>query len=242
MAPEGAAFWLQILAFLCLGNLIWVGFVAMRQRDLNGLISNSSVAHMGFIFLGISSFSVVGLTGAVVVMVAHGLLAALCFGLSGYVYQQGGSLNMDSMGGILRSSPRLGWGLMIAFLAGCGVPGFANFAGELLTLMGSWETTPGIVVGAAWSGLIIGAVYMFKAIRSILHGKVNHVWEGIADLKGGALFATVALSLGLLLFGVAPFLLTDKVEPAVVDLAGSVTIEHPEANVSLAVLESNPTQ
>ena len=83
---------MQILAWLCLGNLLYCGWVAMRQKDFNWLIGNSSVAHMGFVFLGIASLNLIGVTGAVLVMIAHGFLAALTFGLSGYLYQQTGTL------------------------------------------------------------------------------------------------------------------------------------------------------
>ena len=79
---------MQIVAWLCLGNLVYCGWVAMRQKDLNWLIGYSSVAHMGFIFLGIASLSLIGVTGAVLVMIAHGFLAALTFGLSGYLYRR----------------------------------------------------------------------------------------------------------------------------------------------------------
>ena len=79
LLPQGAQTWLPILALL-LGNILYCGLVAMRQKDLNLLIGNSSVAHMGFVFLGIASVTTIGLTGAVMVMVAHGLLAGLAFG------------------------------------------------------------------------------------------------------------------------------------------------------------------
>ena len=79
--------WLELLGYLCLGNLLFIGLVALRQKDLNSLIAHSSVAHMGFVFLGIASFTLIGVTGAVLVMVAHGLLAALSFGLSGRLYE-----------------------------------------------------------------------------------------------------------------------------------------------------------
>ena len=82
--------WMPVLAWLCLGNLVYCGWVAMRQKDFNWMIGYSSVAHMGFVFLGIASLTLVGVTGAVVVMVAHGFLAALTFGLSGYLYGQTG--------------------------------------------------------------------------------------------------------------------------------------------------------
>src|SRR5688572_14586066 len=92
--PEGAKHWLFVLGILCLGNIIHSGWVAMRQRDLNLLIGNSSVAHMGFVFLGIASFNLIGVTGAVLVMVAHGFLAALSFGLSGYIHNQTGTVRV----------------------------------------------------------------------------------------------------------------------------------------------------
>src|SRR5205823_2918614 len=130
LMPDGAHHWLNVLAWLCLGNIIHCGWVAMRQRNLNLLIGNSSVAHMGFVFLGIASLSLIGVTGAVLIMVAHGLLAALTFGLSGYLYNQTGTLNMDKYGGLLRRLPFIGTAMIMALFAGCGLPGFANFPGE----------------------------------------------------------------------------------------------------------------
>src|SRR5437867_11915677 len=106
--PQAAQHWMQILAWLCLGNLLYVGWVAMRQRNLNLLIGNSSVAHMGFVFLGVASITLIGISSAVVVMVAHEFLAALTFALSGYLYNQTGTLNIDKYGGLLRKLPFIG--------------------------------------------------------------------------------------------------------------------------------------
>src|SRR5438477_12701394 len=106
----------------------------MRQCDLNLLVGNSSVAHMGFVFLGIASLNLIGVTGAVLIMVAHGFLAALSFAVSGYLYQQTGTLDIDRYGGLLRRLPFIGTILIMAAFAGCGLPGFANFAGEVLVL------------------------------------------------------------------------------------------------------------
>ena len=92
LLPDAARDWMQLLAWLCLGNLVYCGWVAMRQKDFNRLIGYSSVAHMGFVFLGIATLNLIGVSGAVLVMIAHGFLAALTFGLSGYLYQQTGTL------------------------------------------------------------------------------------------------------------------------------------------------------
>jgi NADH-quinone oxidoreductase subunit M len=215
LMPDGARHWLALLAWLCLGNIIHSGWVAMRQRDLNLLIGNSSVAHMGFVFLGIASLSLIGVTGAVVVMIAHGLLAALTFGLSGYLYNQTGTLNMDKYGGLLRRLPFIGTVMIMAMLAGCGLPGFANFAGEILVLFGAWDSWlkfHSFVVIAAWGALIIGAIYMLRAVRDIFHGELTENFPAIRDATHWRKVPFLLLLGGLVIFGIFPKSLTDKIE------------------------------
>jgi NADH-quinone oxidoreductase subunit M len=217
LLPAGAHSWLHIVAFLCLGNIIYCGLVAMRQRDLNLLIGNSSVAHMGFVFLGIASLSLVGVTGAIVVMVAHGLLAALTFALSGYLHQQTGTSDMGKMGGLMRPMPFIGAALVMAMMAGCGLPGFANFIGEALVLFGSWKAFPLPTTFAVWGGLVIGAVYMLRAIRAIVHGPVVETQTQLKFVDAVSVWRKTPFALlivSLLIFGIYPSLLTDKIKPA----------------------------
>lgn len=142
LMPEGASRWLPLVAVLAIGNLLHCAWVALRQKDMNLLIGNSSLAHMGFAFLGIASLTVIGVTGTVLLMVAHALLAALSFALSGYLETQTGTLDMTRMGGLLRRMPFYGTALVMGFMAGCGLPGFANFAGEATILFGAWKALP----------------------------------------------------------------------------------------------------
>ena len=218
LMPDGAKSWLNILALLCLGNILYCGLVAMRQKDLNLLIGNSSVAHMGFVFLGIASLSLVGVTGAVVVMVAHGFLAALTFGLSGYLYQQTRTLDMSQMGGLLQRLPFIGAAMVMAMLAGCGLPGFANFVGEVMVFFGMWKSSldaaQRLVVVAAWGGLIIGAVYMLRALRNLLHGPVAETCQSVSDANAWRKLPFVLLLGALLVFGFFPKLLTEKIKPS----------------------------
>jgi NADH-quinone oxidoreductase subunit M len=212
LCPEAATKWAPTIGWLCLGNLVYCGWVAMRQKDFNRMLGFSSVAHMGFVFLGIASLSLIGITGAVLVMIAHGFLAALSFGLSGYLYQQTGTLEMGQLGGLLRRLPFIGAALMMAVFAGCGLPGFANFAGEVTVFFGAWGALPRIVVLAAWGALIVGAVYMLRAMRVILHGPLPAKWDGVADAPNLWRKAPFALLLAcLLVFGCFPRLLTDKI-------------------------------
>jgi NADH-quinone oxidoreductase subunit M len=218
LMPGEAARWVPILAFLCLGNIIYCGLVAMRQRNLNLLIGNSSVAHMGFAFLGLASLSAIGISGTVLIMVAHGFLAALTFALSGYLGEELKTLEIGGMGGLLRHLPFIGTAMIMAMLAGCGLPGFANFPGEMMVLFGSWDRYPVVVVIAIWGALVIGGVYMLRAIRNIWHGEKS--WPGIADpANAWRKLPYVLLLACLILLGCFPRLLTDSIRASVEPLA-----------------------
>ncbi len=234
LLPEGAKPWLTLLAWLALGNILYCGLVAMRQRDLNFLIGNSSVAHMGFAFLGIASLSLIGVTGTVVVMIAHGFLAALTFALSGYLYQQTNTLDMDQMGGLLRRLPFIGAALVMAALAGCGLPGFANFVGEAMVFFGAWKAFPLVTGLACWGALVIGAVYMMRAVRNILHGPLPERWAEITDaphLWRKLPFALLLAS--LFLFGCFPSLLTEKIKPSAEIVVRMATGTKPAPNAAV---------
>lgn len=212
MLPAAAQTWAHFLAWLCVGNILYIGWVAMRQRDMNLLIGNSSVAHMGFIFLGIASLNIIGVSGAVFIMIAHGFLAALSFALTGYIYQQTGTLEMSQLGGLCRKLRFIGTALLMAALAGCGLPGFANFVGEVTVFFGAWKTFPAITVIALWGALVIGGIYMTRAVRNVLHGPLPEKWNGLADASNAWRKLPYALLLAsLFVFGMWPRLLTEKI-------------------------------
>jgi NADH-quinone oxidoreductase subunit M len=214
LMPEGARAWMPLLAWLALGNLVYCGWVAMKQKEFSWLAGYSSVAHMGFVFLGIASLNTIGLTGALVVMIAHGFLAALTFGLAGYLHQQTGTLRIDQLGGLLRRMPFIGAALMMAAFAACGLPGFANFAGEVTVLFGAWGSFPRPTVLACWAALIIGAIYMLRAIRNMLHGPLPEKWAAVTDAPHLWRKTPFALLLAcLIVFGCFPRLLTGKIAP-----------------------------
>jgi NADH-quinone oxidoreductase subunit M len=215
---------MHVVAWLCLGNLLYCGWVAMRQKDFNWLVGYSSVAHMGFVFLGIATLNLIGVTGAVLVMIAHGFLAALTFGLNGYIYQQTGTLRMDELGGLLRRLPFIGGALIMAAFAGCGLPGFANFAGEITVFFGAWNAFKTVTVLACWGALLVGAIYMLRAVRSMLHGPLPERWAEIADAPHFWRKAPFALLIAaLLVFGCFPSLLVNKIQPSVQPIVAGFT-------------------
>jgi NADH-quinone oxidoreductase subunit M len=218
LMPLEAQRWAYIIAALGLGNVVLCGMTAMRQRDLNLLIGNSSVAHVGFAFLGIASMSLIGLTGTVVIMVAHGFLAALTFALSGYLRDEVKTLDMDQMGGLLRRLPFVGTVMIMAMMAGCGLPGFAGFFGETLVFFGGWDRSEMVTVLAIWGALMIAGVYMLRAIRSVWHG--GKEWPGLSDVSGNWRKLPYGLLLaGLIVFGCFPRLLTDDIQTSLTPVA-----------------------
>jgi NADH-quinone oxidoreductase subunit M len=222
--PQAAQHWMPFLAWLCLGNLIYCGWVAMRQKDLNWLVGYSSVAHMGFIFLGIAALNVIGITGAVLVMIAHGFLAALTFGLTGWLYQHTGTLEISRLGGLLRKLPFIGGVLMAAAFAGCGLPGFGNFAGEVTVFFGAWKSFVPVTVFACWAALLIGAIYMLRAVRNVLHGPVPEDWTRLRDASNLWVKAPfIILLAALIIFGCFPRTLTDKISPPAEDIVSMAT-------------------
>lgn len=238
MMPQAAQHWAQAIAWLAMGNLVYCGWVAMRQKNFNRLIGYSSVAHMGFVFLGIASLTIIGVTGAVVVMIAHGFLAALTFALNGYIYQQTGTLEIKELGGLLRKLPFIGTALVMAAFAGCGLPGFANFVGEVTVFFGAWSVSSLHVVTilACWGALIVGAVYMLRAVRNMLHAELPARWAEVADASNFWRKLPYALLLVcLLVFGFFPRLLTEKIRDpasAIVQMANPV-LANPQTTASV---------
>jgi NADH-quinone oxidoreductase subunit M len=247
LMPEAAHHWANVIAWLCLGNIFYCGLVAMRQKNLNWLIGYSSVAHMGFVFLGIASLNLIGVTGAVLVMIAHGFLAALTFGLSGYLYQLTGTLEMEQLGGLLRRLRFLGTALIMAMFAGCGLPGFANFAGEITVFFGAWASPAlhWIIAVAAWGALVVGAVYMLRAIRNVLHGALPEKWMTVREHTWPLRrLPYLMLLVALLVFGFFPGLLANKIKPdaeRIVNLASPPAAKTPTAEAEPAKPEKRKT-
>jgi len=208
LLPQGAEQWSTLLIVLLLGNIIYVGLATIAQKRLDWMLGYSSVMHMGYIFLGIASGTLLGTTGAAVLIFAHGISIALLFGLTGEIRQRTGTLLLTDLGGLAKVMPRAALVFGLAAFASIGLPGFANFTGEVMVLFGTFRnganperfTIYQIATVLALWGVVISAVYMLRAYRRVFMGAVHESCTGVTDIRRSLrvpIAILVALSLWL---------------------------------------------
>jgi NADH-quinone oxidoreductase subunit M len=215
MTPDG---WKEIgwiVGLLLAGNILYLGLASLQQRDFRWLLGFSSAMHMGTVFLGLISGTVLGLAGALTLMVGHGLSAALGFAVAGEISRRTGTSWMRDLGGLAQRTPQLWFYLMIAAMASIGLPGLANFAGEIMIFFGAWTAHPVLVGIAAW-GVVLSAVAMLRAVRAIAFGPMSQAVEveGVSDLQGAReTWPFAVLTLALLLVGIIPLVVYGPAQP-----------------------------
>lgn len=226
LLPEGAAHWAQWIIWLALGNVLIIGLITIAQKDLKMMFGYSSVMHMGYAFLGIATLSVVGIGGALLLMVAHGLSISLLLMLSTCIYHRSQTFDMKAMGGLASKAPLLAAFFIAGIFASIGLPGFGNFWGEFTVFvsLAKSEATRWAIIPAA-VGIIISAVYGLRAVANIFYGKpgrsfIDRLESGdIVDLKRFERFAAIILIGALLGIGIFPRLLSDNANRELMELS-----------------------
>lgn len=171
LIPNGVETWEDWIVWLALGNVVVIGLITLAQRDLKQMLGYSSVMHMGYAFLGIAAMSVIGVAGAVIMMVAHGLTVALLFMLATMVHHRTQTFEMEEMGGLAKKAPVLCAFFVCGMMASIGLPGpgLANFWGEFGIFVSLWQFKPWVLFLAA-TGVIISAIYGLRAIARVFYG------------------------------------------------------------------------
>ena len=223
--PLGLADWQNWIIWLALGNIVLIGLITMTQKDLKQMVAYSSVMHMGPIFLGIVAFAisggdVAGLGGAVVLMFAHGLSVALLFHLGQSVYDRTGTYDMTKMGGLTAKAPVLAAFFVAATMASIGLPGFANFWGELTIFTSLADIQPAWLLGAIVLSIVISAIYGLRAVAKIFYGKntgaalSDEAFENVRDITVSERVPALILFAALVVVGFVPSLITKNIDAA----------------------------
>lgn len=215
--PEASVWAAPTLATLGVIGVVYGAIVATMQKDLKRLVAYSSVAHMGFIVLGIFAFTTQSLEGGVLQMVNHGLSTGALFLLVGMLYERRKTRAISELSGIQSAAPIFAGVFTVAMLSSIGVPGLNGFVGEFLVLIGSYETRRWWTVIAA-TGVILAALYLLWAYQRVFHGEPTADDEKTADLtlKEGLVLAPFLA--GIVFLGIYPKPLLERIEPAVNNL------------------------
>jgi NADH-quinone oxidoreductase subunit M len=228
--PQGFHMWSKWIAVLAVIGIVYAAAVALRQRDLKFVIGYSSVSHMGFVLLGLAAANALGVSGAVLQMFSHGVIAALLFAVAGrMIYRRTHTRELDALAAmnLSRALPFAAFTFVVASAASIGIPGFSGFAAEIAILIGAWQTFP-VAVWISGVGMVLVAAFTLRALKQAFFGDKDPEGEGRKATMAAALnrdeFSpiTVAEKIGAcmlmmatLAVGVYPKLLLDRIMPAV---------------------------
>ena len=213
--PIASEFFIPLIYSLSLIAIIYTSLVALMQEDMKKLIAYSSVAHMGFVTLGIFTMTQQGVEGSIFQMISHGLVSAALFLCVGVVYERLHTRMINRYGGLVTIMPRYAIVFMVFTLGALGLPGTSGFVGEFLVLMGTFKKSF-LVATIASFGVILGAAYMLWLYKRIIFGKIiNEEVKSMVDLKRFEMVILFTLVVPIIFFGFYPEPLMNSIEASV---------------------------
>ncbi len=218
--PEAAQHPTVVTLMLVLGviGIIYAAWVAAIQPDAKKLVAYTSVAHMGFVVLGVFALTVNGLQGGLIVMISHGVSTGALFLLLGMLYERRHTRDIASFGGLGRVAPWLATAFVITALASIGLPGTSGFVGEFLALLGAFETHR-ILAAIAATGVIFAAYYMLPMVQRIFFNTLDDDENrAVQDLTPREIWVLSPLIAAMILIGVHPTPILERMEPTVIEV------------------------
>jgi NADH-quinone oxidoreductase subunit M len=222
--PEAARAWAPWIGLLAVIGIIYGALGCLAQRDMKRLIAFSSVAHMGFVMLGIATLTDFGINAAVFGMVAHGLITGMLFFLAGSIQERFGTRELSRLGGLLLQAPRLGWILGFCAFASLGLPGLAGFWGEFPAILSAYQPADGLnlavfrtYMAVAAIGTVFAAGYLLWMLQRVAFGTVKSEFEHaqVHDVHTPEWVAWAPMLVLILVLGIFPHLLFDVTDGAV---------------------------
>ncbi len=231
--PAASAYYADMVFWLSIIAIIYTSLVALVQEDMKKLIAYSSVAHMGFVTLGIFTATAQGVEGAVFQMLSHGLISGALFLCVGVVYDRLHTREIAKYGGIVKNMPKYATLFMIFMLGSVGLPGTSGFVGEFLSLLGAFRVDTTVALFAT-SGVVLGAAYMLLLYRRVVFGQQTNPEAGeMKDVNPIEMSLLAPIAVMVVILGVFPSLVMNRIVPSVEKVitqyqAGQVAPAQPE--------------
>jgi NADH-quinone oxidoreductase subunit M len=221
--PEAAHKFAPFIATLAVIGIIYAALVAMVQEDVKKLVAYSSVAHLGFVMLGIFAFNVEGITGGMLQMINHGISTGALFLIVGFIYERRHTRLITDFGGLSKQMPVFATIFMIVTFSSIGLPGTNGFVGEFLILIGAFEGALRWWTIIATSGVILSAVYMLWMFQRVMFGELdNPKNQKLTDLNAREIGIMLPLIVMIFVLGIYPKPFIDKMDPAIKKLVSQV--------------------
>lgn len=216
--PAAVPFWAPLLVTLAIIGILYGALVALAQEDAKSLVAYSSVAHMGFIVLGIFSGGQQGLSGAVLQMVNHGLSTGMLFFMIGVLYEQRHTRLFKQYGGLWAKVPVFGVFFLLAVFSSVGLPGLNGFVGEFIILLGTFKVNP-LAAAFGTFGIVLAAWYLLIATRKLMFGAFNPANENLRDMNGREIVIALSLVFFFFVIGLWPDIFLAKINLATAEVA-----------------------
>jgi NADH-quinone oxidoreductase subunit M len=224
IAPDASHHWAPLVIGLSLIGVIYIGLVAMVQKDMKKLVAYSSVAHMGFVTLGFFLFNELGVAGGLVQMIAHGFVSGAMFLCIGVLYDRVHSREIADYGGVVNTMPKFAAFAVLFAMANCGLPGTAGFIGEWMVILGAVQMNFWIGALAA-TALIFGAAYSLWMVKRVYFGDVaNDNVRQLQDVNAREFSLLAVLAAATIAMGVYPKPFTDVMQASVTELLRHVSV------------------
>ena len=215
MFPDASVTFAPLIFALSVVAVIYASLVALAQSDMKKMIAYSSVAHMGFVTIGIFTLTEQGIAGAMFQMISHGLVSAALFFAVGVVYDRLHTREIDAYGGVADSMPRYAAFFMLMMMASIGLPGTSGFVGEFLVLISAWQINT-LLAFLTTTGVVLGAIYMLWLYRRVVFGRAEkEEILAMSPLDRREIFIFTPLSILVLWYGIFPGGLLDTMAPAI---------------------------
>lgn len=222
LLPDATIYFANMMAVIGMVSIVYGALCAMAQKDFKKLIAYSSVSHMGFCLLGMSSMTPEGINGAVLQMFNHGTITAMLFLLVGVIYDRAHHRDLAGFGGLAQNMPRYATMTSIAFFAALGLPGLSGFVSEILCFLGGFKTFRLYTIVSA-TGVVLTAGYMLWTFQRVFLGTLNEKYKKLPEINGREMLTLVPLAVIVIALGIYPNLILDLLNTSLTSLNDAMT-------------------